>query len=105
MTDRTTVYHLKKKVALHVGFKHAYVFSKKKFLTEMQFEKLQNFLKENVQVSPNTIKNYIDDKEHQRQYYKVLCNLISSKSFQLEYDRSMKCRIIDEQKNIYKQLN
>ena len=98
-------FNLKKKAAQHVGFKHAYYFSKKRFLTPKQFEDLNIFIKNNTEKSDNTIKEYVEDDEHKRQYYKVLCDLISSNAFQLQYTTQMKHQVIDEQKNIYKQLN
>ena len=95
--------HLKKSAALAVGFTEAYYFSRKKYLTPLQFQALENFVKENT-IIKSKIVEYVEDKEQQIFAYQRLCELINSKEFQ-KYSVDMKHQVIDEQKRMFKKLN
>jgi len=95
--------HLKKKAGLAVGFPEPYYFSRRKFLTPLEFEALEKFVKENT-TNKNKIVGFVEDKEQQIFAYQRICELINSKEFQT-YKVEMKDQVIDEQKRMFKILN
>lgn len=95
--------HLKNKAGLAVGFPEPYYFSRRKFLTPLEFQALENFVKENTNIKSKIVA-YVEDKEQQIFAYQRLCELINSKEFQT-YKVEMKDQVIDEQKRMFKSLN